>query len=336
MAENIRQKKTADLFSILKSGLFSNLLPGEKQSVIEASGSAELRKGELLFSPGKKAERFYFLKKGRIRVFRISETSGEEEIAFFTSGDIVGDFDFARGAEYDAFAEALEDSLLIVFPFAGNSLETMTGETPNVVSRILLNSVAIVTGRIKETRKLITESMPWVQEMHRKIYEDPGTGLWKRSFLLEEIYKYMEDPMVLILLKPDRFKVLVDACGHDAGDNAMVKIASLLKGITRRLGRGWAIRFRSNETGILISKCNASQAEPLALSLAVALSDLHPIPLGNDQGDFSFTGSIVWGVWQEDDKSWDSFFRGNYELLMETWKAGGNKVVRYKRKERSS
>ena len=330
MAEISRQKETADLSSILKSDIFSNLLPGEKQAIIEWIGKIRLKRGELLFSPGKKAEHLYLLLEGHIRVFKPREDgSAIDEIARFAPDDIIGDFDFARKAEYDAYAEALEDSTLVIFPDTGVALEDVARGTPNIISRIFLNSIAMVTGRIKVTRKLIIESMSWVQELHRQIHEDPGTGLWKQSFLQDEIYKYMEDPMALILLKPDRFKVLVDARGHDTGDKVMVKIAGILKNITRRLGRGWALRFKSNETGILINKCDVSLAESLVLSLAAAVADLPPIPLGHGGGDFSFSGSIAWAIWPKDNTSWDSLFEGTYRLLMETWKAGGNKAVRY-------
>ena len=332
MAEINRQKDNADLSLILKSVIFSNLLPGEKQSVIDWVGKIQLKRGELLFSPGKKADHIYLLLDGFIRVYKQNgDGAGDaDEIARFTPGDIIGDFDFARRAEYDAYAEALEDTSLVLFPSPDFNLEDVAGRIPNIVSRILLNSIVMVTSRIKETRNLIIESMSWVQELHRQIHEDPGTGLWKQSFLEDEIYKNLEDSRALIMLKPDRFKVLVDALGHDAGDKAMVKIAGLLKNITRRLGKGWALRFRSNETGILVNKCDPSLAEFLALSLADAVAELPPVPLGHGEEIFSFTGTISWGIWPDEDKSWDSFFEGAYNLLMETWKAGGNKVVRYR------
>jgi len=332
MAEINRQKETADLSSILKSDLFSNLLPGEKLSILDWIGKIQLKKGESLFTPGIKAEHLYFLQTGHIRVYKPKEDGGaDDEIARFAPGDIIGDFDFARKAKYDAYAEALEDSSLVLFPDKGVALEDVARGTPNIISRIFLNSIAMVTGRIQATRKLIVESMSWVQELHRQIHEDPGTGLWKQSFLQDEIYKYMEEPMTLILLKPDRFKILVDARGHDTGDKVMVKIAGLLKNITRRLGRGWALRFKSNETGLLINKCDAALAGPLASSLASGVAALPPLPLGHGEGNFSFSGSIAWGVWPNDNNLWDSFFEGTYKLLMDTWKAGGNKVVRYSR-----
>jgi len=333
MSKNIQQKEAPDLSAITKSDLFSNLLPEEKKSIIDRSGNILLRKGGLLFSPGDKAEHLYFLCEGQIRIFKPLEGGGDEEIARFTPGDIIGDFDFARSAEYDAQAEALEDSTLVMFPSFGLTMDHIALDMPHIVSRLLLNSAAMVTGRIKSTRKLIMENMNWVQELHRKAYEDPGTGLWKQTFLTDEINRLLENPMTLIMLKPDRFKILVDALGHEAGDKAMIRIATILKGVTRRLGRGWPLRFKSNETGILINRCDAVLAESLASTLSEAIAALHPVSLGQAQGKeedvFSFSGSIAWGVWPEDNELWESLFEGLYSLLMETSRAGGKKIVHY-------
>ena len=286
---------TPDLSSITKSDLFSNLLAGEKKSVIKRIGVLQLRKGGILFSPGDKAEHLYLLHEGLIRVFKPLEGGGDEEIARFAPGDLIGDFDFARSAQYDAQAEALEDSSLIMFPGFGLTIDNIAQEEPTIVSRLLLNSAAMVTGRIKSTRKLVLENMSWVQELHREAHEDPGTGLWKQTFLTDEINRLLEDPIALIMLKPDRFKVLVDDRGHEAGDKAMVKIAAILKNITRKLGRGWPLRFKSNETGLLINKCDAALAESLAISLSRSLTELPPVQLGGG-AKFSFTGSLVWGI----------------------------------------
>jgi len=335
MINNMQQEETPDLSALMEFDLFSKLLPEEKKILANKAEVIHLRSGSSLFSVGDKAERLYLLRKGLIRIFK-PKGSEDEEIARFTPGDVIGDFDFARSTEYNAQAQALEDSTLIMFPGFGQTMDSLELVMPDIVSRLLLNSAVMVTSRIKSTRKLVAENMSLVRELHRKVYEDPGTGLWKHTFLTDEIDRIMEAPMALIMLKPDRFKILVDALGHGAGDKAMIAIAGVLKSITFKLRRGWALRFRSNETGILINKCNAAQAEALALSLAEAIAALAPVslapsPSNNHTPDekFSFSGSIAWGMWPADNESWPSLSEGVYELLMETWKDGGNKIARY-------
>jgi CRP-like cAMP-binding protein len=146
-----------DLSSILKSDLFSNLFPEEKKDVLSRTGEIVLRKGGILFAPGVKADQIYLLKTGTVRVLRPNENDGDDEIARFAPGDIIGDFDFARAAEYDAKVEALEDSSLIMFPGFGITLDDITLESPHIVAKILFNAAAMITSRINSTRKLVME-----------------------------------------------------------------------------------------------------------------------------------------------------------------------------------
>ncbi len=315
--------------SIQKMELFSGLLKNEIDFVVSRSSFLQIRRKARLFSAGEKANHFYMLTKGAVRVYKIRDDGDEDEMARFTPGDSIGDFDFARGAVYDACAEALEDSELIMFPGYGLTMESFALEEPHTICRILLSSIVMMTGRIKSIRKLIVENMSWVQELHRRAYEDPGTGLWKQSFLADEINRILEDPTALIMLKPDRFKALVDSRGHGAGDEAMVRIAMILKNITRRFGRGWPIRFKSNEVGILINKCRAAQAEKIAGDLLKNIAALEPVPAQGDIPAFSFTATISWTIWPGDNAAWEKLFQGNYDLLMDTWRAGGNQIVHY-------
>jgi diguanylate cyclase (GGDEF)-like protein len=276
------------------------------------------------------------LLEGAVRVFKPRpDSEGEDEVARFTVGDTIGDFDFARSADYDAYAEAVEDCMLVMFPGYGLSLEEVARESPHTVSKIFLSSIIMMTGRIKSTHKIIVENMSWVQELHRKAYEDPGTGLWKQTFLTDEINRLLEEPMAIIMLKPDRFKILVDSRGHGAGDEAMILIAHILRNVTRRLGRGWPLRFKSNETGILMNKCTPEQAEKISADIADAISNLPAVPARGDIPAFSFTGTVAWGVWPVDNGAWEDLFHGTYDLLLDTWKQGGSQVVRYHQGERS-
>jgi diguanylate cyclase (GGDEF)-like protein len=314
---------------IQKAELFSTLLQKEIAFVVSRSSVFQLRQGGRLFTPGQRADHFYMLLEGAIRIYRPRDGGGEEEMARFTSGDTIGDFDFARGAAYDACAEALEDSVLVMFPGYGLSLADFALEEPHAISRILLSSIVMITGRIKATQKIIVENMSWVQELHRRAYEDPGTGLWKQSFLTDEINRILESPTALIMLKPDRFKILVDSRGHGAGDDAMVRIAMTLKNLSRRVGRSWALRFKSNETGLLINRCDSARAEKTARELHQAIAALEPVPAQGNLPSFPFTAAVSWAVWPRDNDAWEGLFQGNYGLLLDTWRAGGNQVVHY-------
>ena len=313
---------------VRKTELFSSLSQNEIDYVVSRSGTLNLRKGALLFSSGDKAKHFYILMEGTVRVFKPNDGGGDE-MALYNSGDTIGDFDFARGAEYDACAEAAEDSRLIMFPDSGLTMDSLALEEPHAVCSILLSAIVLMTRRIKSVNKLILENMSWVQELHRRAYEDPGTGLWKQTLIADEITGVLNDPTALIMLKPDRFKILVDSRGHSAGDEAMIRIAAILKNAIRKVRQGWPLRFKSNEVGIIINNCEVSQAKKIAEELAAAVSAMEPVPAQGDIPAFPFSATVVWSLWSMDDAEWESLFNGNYDTLLENWRNGGNKIVHY-------
>ncbi|MCL2441246.1 MAG: cyclic nucleotide-binding domain-containing protein [Treponema sp.] len=325
-----------DFSSIKRQELFLNLQKNGIDFVIAHSAAINLEKNKPLFSTGEKASRFYILTHGEIRVFKKNTDGSEVEMARFAPGDTIGDFDFARSANYDANAEAAEDSRLIAFPAAPDSneplsIDSLAQKDPDTVCCILLNAIIMMTGRIKSTRKLILENMTWVQELHRRAYEDPGTGLWKQIMIADEITSVLKDPAALIMLKPDRFKILVDSRGHSAGDEAMIRIAIILKNFSRKIGQCWALRFKSNEVGLIINNCNASKAKEITWELSEVISEMEPVPAKDDLDEFVFSATISWAIWPDDEVEWENLFSGNYSLLLDTWKEGGNKIIHYVR-----
>ncbi|MCL2180345.1 MAG: diguanylate cyclase [Treponema sp.] len=322
-----------DMALIEKQELFSNLEPKELDFIISHSGVFDLPKTQFLFSSGEKASNFYILTKGEIRVFKKNNDGSEDGMAHFMPGDTIGDFDFARGAEYDAFAKAVEDSQLIVFPSSKTTMDALAVTDPKAICRIQLNAIVMMTGRIKSINRLILDNMSWVQDLHRRVYEDAGTGLWKQTLIADEITGLLKKPSALIMMKPDRFKILVDSRGHNAGDEAMIKIAIILKNITRIIGHGWPLRFKSNEVGIIINNCDESQAKNIANSLKESIAAMETVPAAGEHPEFNFSATISWCIWPDDGDDWNTLLSGNYANLLDTWKSsGGNTIIHYKAK----
>jgi len=230
-------------------------------------------------------------------------------------------------SNHNANAIAASDSELLVFPMDGLRMEDLAREKPDAVSRILLRSLVMVSSRLRSTHKLISENAPWIRELKRQIYTDPPTGLMSRTFLDEEVPKLLSPPTAVILLKPDRFKLLVDAYGHQAGDEAMSMIAELLESTAASLGRGWAIRLKSNETALIVPNCDERRAHSLLCALAKDLSRLDPSRISRES-DFKFSGSFAVGIWPQDEGEFSRLFEKAENVLWRAWKDGGERAYR--------
>jgi len=99
------------------------------------------------------------------------------------------------------------------------------------------------------------------------------------------------------------------------------------------MGRGWPLRFKSNEVGLILNNCDQSEAEKMANELSRTIEAMEPVPAQEDIPEFPFSASIVWSVWPKDGAQWESFFSGTYAALMATWKAGGQRIIHYSKTE---
>lgn len=324
-------KETAGLSDIVallrQSDFFSRLLDDDLFWLASKSELASYPAGSALFRTGDKALRFFILRSGVVAASRVDASGHVEEMARFEAGDVVGDFDFSRGAMYDAEADCVDDCEILVFPRRGETMDDLARERPDISARILLRSVAMISSRVRSTQALISDNAPWVRELRRQMYTDASTGLWSRSFLDDELQRSLEAPAAIVLFKPDRFKELCDTWGHGAGDVAMERIAAILKDEARSMRKAWAIRLRSNETAIVASACGPDQAVALGERVQAAYAR---IDLGAVIGDpaFRLSASVAVASWPQDGKDFKGLVEQAYGLLLRAWKDGGARIYR--------
>lgn len=312
-----------------KAELFSNLLDDDLCYVATRTAGFGLEKGKELFRAGDEARRFFILKSGEIAIYRKREPEAEIEIARYVAGDVIGDFDFVIGSAFADRAIAESDCELLAFPAGVSGMADIERENPGAAARILLRAASMISSRLRSTQALISANSPWVRELRRRIYTDPATGLLSRAFLDEEVPKSLESPTAIVLVKPDRFKDLVDAYGHSAGDAAMSELAAILNAEIERLGRGWALRLRSNETAIVVPRCGSEEASGLARGLARAVSTLD-IGASFPGCAFRFSASAAIAVWPEDGEDWPRLVESAYAALTKAWSTGGARIFRFR------
>ena len=114
---------------------------------------------------------------------------------------------------------------------------------------------------------------------------DPLTGLFnRRSFELQldqEVLmaKRTHQPLSLIMLDVDRFKLLNDTAGHDAGDDALRRLADCFRCELRRLDA--AARFGGDEFALILPQAHADGALIVAERLRARIEQIEIPEVGN-------------------------------------------------------
>lgn len=123
----------------------------------------------------------------------------------------------------------------------------------------------------------VTERRRTARELSHEATHDALTGLVSRKEFERRVARVLAEVAAgtaehaLCYLDLDRFKLVNDTCGHEAGDDLLRTIGSLLAGRLR--SRDTVGRLGGDEFGVLLEHCSLAKAEEIASSLQGAIQD---------------------------------------------------------------
>ncbi|WP_274560800.1 Crp/Fnr family transcriptional regulator [Streptomyces spiramyceticus] len=94
--------------------IFRDLSEREMEAIAAAAPMKTYAAGELLHSPTQSSEVLFILKRGRVRIFRVSADGRALTTAIITPGTIFGEMVLLGQRMYDNFAEALDEVTVCV------------------------------------------------------------------------------------------------------------------------------------------------------------------------------------------------------------------------------
>ncbi len=164
-----------------------------------------------------------------------------------------------------------------------------------------------------------------MEKLNTMVYRDELTGLYNRRYVIEKVMDWLQNPNyrnVIVIVDIDDFKKVNDSYGHEAGDTALVCIASLMDGI---FNKHVVTRWGGEEFLLILKDVTKEEALALCEQLREEVSEFVFV-----HGDITFFCTITMGV-----KEYcpDEDLRDNIQYadkaLYEGKTTGKNKVVYY-------
>ncbi len=178
-----------------------------------------------------------------------------------------------RGARDNVAAELLRDLTAIQVAILGSLAKDPEGlELEGYADLALRLAEAIGVLQAVAVEGLVERQ---VNELESLANSDPLTGLSNRRYLQDQlrqalgIYKRYETPFALLILDVDGLKRVNDSKGHQAGDRALVQVATAMRRTLRTTDT--AARIGGDEFCVLATNQNATAAEPLAQRIVDAV-----------------------------------------------------------------
>lgn len=94
--------------------IFNHLDTNEMNEIVKTTNPASYPRGETIYHAGEKSDGLYIIHKGRIKIYRLSETGKEQLVRILMPGDFTGELSLFSESVHDAYAEAMEPVELCV------------------------------------------------------------------------------------------------------------------------------------------------------------------------------------------------------------------------------
>ncbi|HZW35948.1 MAG TPA: Crp/Fnr family transcriptional regulator [Candidatus Deferrimicrobiaceae bacterium] len=96
--------------------LFANLPPEDLRRVAEIASLRRYEKKESIFREGERADGFYVVGEGRVKIFKLSENGKEQVLHLIGPGQSFAEATIFEGGTFPAHAEALETCGVVFLP----------------------------------------------------------------------------------------------------------------------------------------------------------------------------------------------------------------------------
>lgn len=95
-----------------QTDIFAGMPEAKIDEISSSIQMTNYTKGRTIFQPGDEVEKLFILKKGRVRIYRISPDGRELTLAELEPGTIFGEMALFGQTMYENFAQVVEDSLI--------------------------------------------------------------------------------------------------------------------------------------------------------------------------------------------------------------------------------
>ncbi|MDD4732043.1 MAG: Crp/Fnr family transcriptional regulator [Desulfovibrio sp.] len=130
-------------FTLDEVALFHGLPHEQIQALSRIAVSRSVAKGEEIFQAGEKAQGFYVVEKGKIKIYRAAMSGKEQIIHVWGPGDALGEVPVFQGSTFPASAQALERSKLLFF--RREAFRSLIRKEPDLG----MNMIALLAGRLR-------------------------------------------------------------------------------------------------------------------------------------------------------------------------------------------
>jgi len=162
-----------ELNSLRKIQFFSQLNDEELLMIQNIIVEKRYKKGSIIFMEGEKGEATYFIKSGKVKIYKTSKDGRELILSIYGPGSVFAEVTIFNDIEYPATAEVVEDAVLGII---GNSeLEKLIRNNSSLaISLLKVLSKRLYNAQLKLKQTALSDTYSRTAETLLRLYEAGG------------------------------------------------------------------------------------------------------------------------------------------------------------------
>ncbi len=140
-----------DINQLKKVALFESLLPDELKLIAGIVDEQQFKPSTKVFADGDRADRFYFIIQGKVRISKMVPGIGEEALAILEPGDYFGEM--ALIDEAPRSADAITNTTCILGSISKPALDNLLFMHKDLAYDLLWTFVRVLSSRLRETNE---------------------------------------------------------------------------------------------------------------------------------------------------------------------------------------
>lgn len=137
--------------------IFNHLEPEQMDEIMAAARSVLYKKGELIYQAGEQSDSLYIVNKGKIRIYRLSESGKEQLLRILNPGEFTGELALFNEGVHENFAEAMVETQVCLIKRL--ELQALLLKYPSISLKVLTEFSKRLEQSEKQTARFATEKV---------------------------------------------------------------------------------------------------------------------------------------------------------------------------------
>lgn len=146
-----------DEYCVSQVPIFNHLEREQMNEIMKTVQSHFYKKGEIVYSAGDESSSLYIVSKGKMKIYRLSETGKEQLLRILTPGEFTGELALFKETTHEAYAEAMVDTKVCMI--RRGDLQQFLLKYPSISLKILAEFSNRLETTEKQTTRFATEKV---------------------------------------------------------------------------------------------------------------------------------------------------------------------------------